>query len=132
MLRSLQWPSAIGLVATMLTGCYAMAPVASPRQYIAARGPALVMVTHADGSVVPVEGPSVKGDSLMGFVNGRYQFVGRWDDVRAVTARQAHKGRTLLLAGGAAVTLVGLAIMLNGGGNSGEDFLCEDPPECTP
>jgi hypothetical protein len=127
-----KWLTAMPLAAVALVGCYAMSPVPSPREYIAAREPSLVMVTRADGSVVPVEGPSVKGDSLMGFVNGRYQFVGRLTDVRTVTARRPAKGRTALLAGGAAVTLVGLAIALSSGGDSGEDFLCEDPPECTP
>ena len=116
----------------ILGGCYAMAPVASPDDYIIARQPNLVMVTRADGSVVPVEGPTMKGDSLMGFVDGRYQFVSRLAEVRTVTARRHAKGRTALLAGGIAAAVLGTAIVLNGGGESGEDFLCEDPPECTP
>lgn len=119
-------------LAAALAGCYAMAPVAAPQDYIVARRPSLLVVTRADGSVVEVEGPSLKGDSVMGFVNGRYQFISRVADAQRVTARQHHMGRTALFVGGVTAAVLGTAIMLSGGGSSGEEFLCEDPPDCTP
>ena len=62
-----------GLLALTLLGCHKMARVPSaPAEYINSKRPPLIDVTLTDGSRVRIAGPQIAGDTLVGFVKGRY------------------------------------------------------------
>ncbi len=62
-----------GLVAFTLLGCHKMGRVtSSPVDYILSNRPPLVSVTLSDGSSIEIAGPQITGDTLVGFIHGKY------------------------------------------------------------
>src|SRR5260370_19886030 len=59
----------------LAAGCTQRVPV-TPSEFANGKRPRDVWVTRADGSVVHVYRPTIQGDTLLGFVNGRYRRVG--------------------------------------------------------
>jgi len=98
-----------------LAACHTFGPVASPREYVAARQPHKVWVTGTDGSVTMVEGPRVEGDTLVGFVNGAYKEL-PLSDVKQVAARQPARGRTRAVIIAGSVVAVGFMLFVATGG----------------
>jgi len=109
--------------------CHTISPVATPESYIAAERPTRLWVTRRDQTRVLVEAPKMKGDSLLGFVDNRYQVVGRLQDLQTVEARHPAQRRTALLVGGLAVGVGGLVVLLLGNAHSSAPVSdCEEDP----
>ena len=60
---------------TLAAACTQQVPL-TPSEFANGKQPRDVWVTRADGSVVHVYRPYIMGDTLLGFVNGRYRKVG--------------------------------------------------------
>ncbi len=99
-----------GLLIPTLTGCTTFGPVAAPTDFITVNRPSEVWVTRGDSSRVAVSRPRFLGDTLIGFVSGRYQQI-PLSDVRQVQARRAAPRRTLLLIG-SGLAVVGVLVLL--------------------
>ena len=118
------------LVATTLSSvaCHTMRPVTFGD--LGAMQPKEIWVTRADQSVVVVSGPRTFGDTLVGYVNGRFEEMPATGLQRMMVRRPA-RGKTAALL---AVSLVGvgaLAALVAGVGDfkNPEDKLdCEDDP----
>ena len=97
----------VGVVGVLLqAACYAVTPVAAPKDYIAQEPPS-VQVTHGDTLLV-VERPQLLGDTIVGFVAGAYLEL-PLASIREVRARQFAAGRTVALVG---AVIVGLGLLV--------------------
>lgn len=85
------------LIAT-LTACTTLQPVATPQQFIPVARPNRIWVTRADSSKLLVEAPRLLGDTLVGWVAGRYEEI-PLPEARWVSVRQPAPRRTMLLVG---------------------------------
>jgi len=102
-------------------GCATLQPLREPAQFIAKENPKLVYVTYKNRSVVGVARPHVSGDSLFGTVQGQPAPVAvPLSHVQMIEAIQPDRKRTaLLIAGLAAFTVSGVAVLLlTGNGES--------------
>jgi len=113
------------LVAAALSGaaCHSLRPVTL--QQVGIAKPSEVKVTRGDQSVVTVSGPQVLGDTLVGYVNGKFEeLVGA--DLRQVRMLSPNKGKTTALIIVTAVGIAGAAMVLTSSGTP------ENPgPDCT-
>lgn len=98
-----------------LTGCSTLRPIAAPRQYITTERPARIWVTREDGSRVAMDTPRLLGDTLVGWVDGRYVEI-LLPDRSQVLGRQPAAGRTVFLISG--VVAVG-ALLISALASSG-------------
>jgi len=108
------------LIATVLVpsivGCTTFG-VVDPKQFIVAKRPLDVWVSRPDSSVVHLFRPRFLGDTLVGFVNGKYGII-EPTEIRSVQARRPAPGRTALLVIGSIATVGVLAVLLNGSGEA--------------
>ena len=88
-------------------GCSSVQAVREPGQFIPQARPNLVVVTYNDNSQVPVSGPRVSGDTLLGTWAGLGEpVVVPLNHLRRIEAVQRDKRKTtLLIVGIAAGTL---------------------------
>jgi hypothetical protein len=109
-----------------LGACSTMRPVAAPEQFIPMARPDRIWVTTNDNAKLMVEGPRLLGDTLVGFVAGRYEEIllpqTRWVGVRAPAPR-----RTAFLVAGIVLVGASLAYLLMGNGPGGGAPPNEDP-----
>lgn len=87
-------------------------------------------VTEGDESVVLVEGPQLVGDTLVGYVNGKYEEIPT-AQFKQVVVKKAATTRTVLLVSAIAVGFGGMAYAMTGGGGSNKytpDY-CEEHGE---
>jgi hypothetical protein len=109
-----------------LAACSTLRPVATPQQFIPTAHPTSVWVTRTDNSTLLLEAPRLLGDTLVGFVGGRYQEMllpqVRWMGVRAPAPR-----RTTVLVAGLVFLGAGLIAMLASSGPGGGPMGGEDP-----
>ena len=90
-------------------GCYSISPLAKPGAYITEKQPPLVWVADTAGEVIRVEGPSVRGDSVVGTLQGTTEPIAvELTPEHAVFARQKSTRKTVELVGGISL-LAGLA-----------------------
>jgi len=76
-------------------GCMSLQPVPSVRQFVPQRSPQVVYVTYTDNSIVPVAGPRISGDTLLGTWQGLSEPVAiPLGEVKLVQARQRDRART--------------------------------------
>lgn len=119
------------LCATLITvfaagACSTMRPVSTPQQFIPSARPDRVWVTRADNSRMALDGPRLLGDTLVGFVGGRYEEI-LLPDTRWIGVRQAAPRRTMLLVAGTVALGAGLLYLLAGNGLGGGTSSNEDP-----
>lgn len=109
-----------------LTACSTLKPVATPQQFIPTAQPARIWVTRADNSTLLLEAPRLLGDTLVGFVGGRYQEM-LLPQVRWMGVRQPAPRRTTVLVAGLVLVGAGLIAMLASSGPGGGPMGGEDP-----
>jgi hypothetical protein len=57
----------------MMTACSTMQPVAQPRDFLEARSPSVIWLSKSsDPNLVALDGPKLMGDSIVGFIEGRF------------------------------------------------------------
>ena len=100
------------LIAGVL-GCTTFGPV-DGRSFVGGRRPAEVWVMRPDSSTVQVARPKMLGDTLVGFVEGKYQKFPP-ADVSQLKGRRPAPMRTALLVGGGLVTIGVVGILVSGG-----------------
>ena len=103
----------------MLCGLFSQA------EFIQQHHPDVVWVTYTDNSFVPVQGPRIVGDSLMGTWQGLSEPIAiSLKEIQTVQARIPAPKRTILLVGVVAAAAGGVAFTIATAGNSGDpDFL---------
>ena len=99
--------------------CHTMRPVTLDE--LRGMAPHQVVVTRADQSVAVVSHPQVLGDTLVGFVERKYQVMPP-GDVKQVEVERPATGRTAALLGVGALGVVGIAAaLLSTGGSSSKE-----------
>jgi hypothetical protein len=93
---------AVGPLVLSLAGCHAPSGVGYPAHYITAEAPMRVWVTETNDSVVIVNGPKMRGDTLTGFIDGRYRELPA-SEVKFVKAMLPSHWRTAAVASVAAL-----------------------------
>ena len=117
------------LAALASAACHTMSPVTLAQ--LSAMKPERAWLKASDQSVMVMQGPQVVGDTLVGYVNGRYEEIPT-SQVGQMIVQVPAKTRTVLLAVGIAVGIGGFAYAITGatGGDKyvGSDY-CEEHPE---
>jgi hypothetical protein len=128
LLRRSRWMqrTVCALLIVPLAACSTLQPVATPQQFIPTAQPTRIWVTRSDNSTLMLEAPRLLGDTLVGFVGGRYQEM-LLPQVRWMGVRQPAPRRTTLLVAGLVVVGAGLLAVLSGSGPSGGPGGGEDP-----
>ncbi|HEV8400137.1 MAG TPA: hypothetical protein VGQ18_09905 [Gemmatimonadales bacterium] len=114
------------VLSVLLTACSTLRPVAAPQQFIPTAQPTRIWVTQADNSTLMLEAPRLLGDTLVGFVGGRYQEM-LLPQVRWMGVRQPAPRRTTVLVAGLVFVGAGLIAMLASSGPGGGPMGGEDP-----
>jgi hypothetical protein len=108
-----------GLVVAV-AGCHVVRPV-QPAVYIPEHNPPVVWVTYTDNSFVPVAGPKIVGDSLMGTWQGLAEPVAiHLSEIQTVQAKMPSPKRTILLATVLTAATVGVVYTISTAGNGGD------------
>ena len=84
-----------------------------PRDFVISHRPMQVWITETDSSVVSLFRPRVLGDTLTGFVNGKFQMI-PLTRVQLMNARRSAPGRTTLLVAGAIAGVVLAGWLISG------------------
>ena len=108
--------------------CHTMSPVTFGD--LGMMQPAQVWVTRADQSVVIVSGPRTFGDTLVGYVNGRFEEMPA-TGVQKLVVRRRSSGKTaaLIVSGAFGVAAIAYLISSTGDYNDPQALLdCEDDP----
>lgn len=119
----------LGAAALSSAACHTMRPVTLDQ--LGAIRPSRVWVTRADQSVVIVDGPQTFGDTLVGYVNGKFEELPATNLAQMRVKRRAG-GRTAALVTGGLLGIAALAYMVTSTGDyrNPEDKLdCEDNPD---
>jgi hypothetical protein len=89
-------------------------------------------VTETDNTVIVIYGPQVLGDTLVGYVNGKYEEM-PVSQFKQVVVQKGSTSRTVLLVAAIAVGFGGMAYALAGGKDtfSCDPSYCEEHPEDT-
>jgi hypothetical protein len=120
---------ALLLAALASAACHTMKPI--PLDQVNVLKPDRAWVTEGDQSVILVATPQVVGDTLVGYVNGKYEEMPAAQFKQVVVQRPATT-RTVLLVSSITVVFGGMVYALTGahGGDKyvGSDF-CEEHPE---
>lgn len=119
-----------GLSAAVLSGaaCHTMRPVTLTE--LGAMRPSQVWVTRADQTTVIVSGPQTFGDTLVGYVGGRFEEM-PVAGVQRIVVRRPAKGKTAALIVAGTVGVAALAVLISGGSgyfNPADKLDCEDDP----
>lgn len=120
-------PVCATLIAVLAGGaCSTLRPVATPMQFIPTERPSQVWVTTSENATMRLEGPRLLGDTLVGFVAGRYEEI-PLPQARTMWVRTPAPKRTAFLVAGLAIVGAGLLYMLAGNGPSSPYSGGEDP-----
>ena len=119
---------ALLLAALSSAACHSLKPIALDQLNVLK--PDRAWVTEADQTVVLVSGPQVVGDTLVGYVNGRYEEMPAAQFKQVVVQRPA-TSKTVLLVVVVAAGFGGMAFALTGGGatNKFTPDYCEEHGE---
>jgi len=105
-------------------GCTAVRAV-KPAEYIPQHNPDVVWVTYTDNSFVPVAGPKIVGDSLIGTWKGLNEPVAiSLGEIQTVQAKMPAPKKTALLFGIAGVATAAVIYTISTAGNSGNPAGC--------
>jgi hypothetical protein len=119
-------PAVCAVLIASLAGCSTLRPVTTPQEFIPAARPDRIWVTRADNSKLMMEGPRLLGDTLVGWVAGRYQEI-LLPETRFMSVRQPAPKRTAFLIAGGVIVGAGLLYLLAGNGLGGSGYNTEDP-----
>ena len=103
------------LAALAGAGCSTMKP--RTLDQVQALGPDRVWVTNSDQSVVLLDEPRVRGDTLLGYI-GRQRTKLPSAEIQELRVRTPDHTRTMLLAGGLVVAFGGVLFTVSGSGPS--------------
>ena len=108
-------------------GCHTLKPIALDQ--LNALKPDRAWVTEGDQAAVVMFGPTVVGDTLIGYVEGKYAEMPA-TQVQQVRVQRPAPKRTLLLVGAFAVAFGGVVVAFKSGGASGsvDPTFCEEHP----
>lgn len=107
---------ALLLAFTTLAACHRWTTVESPiASTVEKNEPGRVRVTTADGRVVELESPTVRGDSLVGTIAGEGQPPVAIADIEKLEFRQSNVGLTVLTIAGAAAIVLAVVLATNPG-----------------
>ena len=110
---------------SLAAGCHNRAGVGYPASYVERNGPTRLWVTPVDGSELLFNGPGVHGDTLTGFVNGRFVEL-PLSQVKFVEATELAPAQTAALASAGAMAAVALVVALTTAPKSGgSNTFCE-------
>lgn len=105
-------------------GCMTVQPV-QPSVYIPQHNPPVVWVTYTDNSFVPVSGPKIVGDSLVGTWQGLQEPVAiSLKEIQTVQAKISSPKRTVLLVSSLAVVSGAVVYTLMTAGTGGDPAPC--------
>jgi hypothetical protein len=113
----------IALTSLLLAGaaCTSVKPV-QPAEYIPQHKPATVWVTYTDNSYVPVDNPTIVGDTLKGTWAGLAEPVTiPFNQIQTVHAKMPNKKKTFMLFGVVGLAAAGVAYTVSTAGNDGKD-----------
>jgi hypothetical protein len=100
--------------------CTSVRPV-QPAEYIPQHNPETVWVTYTDKSFVPVDHPTVVGDTLKGMWAGLSEPVTiPFSQIQVVQAKMPNKKRTVMLFTVVGLAAAGVAYTVSTAGNSGD------------
>jgi hypothetical protein len=124
------------LVASLASAaCHTMSPVTLDQ--VGALKPDRLWVTESDRSVVVVTGPiNVAGDTLQGYINGKYEEMPT-TELKQLVVQKPATTRTVLLVSAVAVGFGGFIFALTGSSGAatrGQTDFCDkhpDDPTCT-
>jgi len=109
----------LGLIVAV-AGCHVVKNV-QPAQYIPEHHPPIVWVTYTDNSFVPVSGPKIVGDTLVGTWSGLSEPVAiPLNEIQTVQAKMPAPKRTVLLVTIVTAATVGVAYTIATAGNGGD------------
>jgi hypothetical protein len=122
---------ALGGLVLAVAGCHVVKPV-QPSVFIPQHNPPVVWVTYTDNSFVPVAGPKIVGDSLVGTWQGLQEPVAiSLKEIQTVQAKMPAPKRTVMLVTVLTLT-VGGAIYSVAQGNTGPSDPCIQTEKGTP
>lgn len=114
---TLKQTSLVGVL--LAVACTSVRPV-QPAEYIPQHNPEVVWVTYTDNSFVPVERPTVTGDTLKGTWAGLSEPVTiPFNQIQVVQAKMPNGKKTALLVGVVSLSVAGVAYTMATAGNSG-------------
>ena len=111
------------------TACHEMRTV-QPTQLVST-GFNPVWVTSTDKNTVILHAPHVSGDTLAGFIDGKYQEM-LLSNTQTIKARTSAPGRTAVLASVTGATVLGLFIYMANRTYVGDGQTCYTPKDGTP
>lgn len=116
------------IAVTAGVACHTLAPLTFDE--VDRLQPSRVWVTHADQSVLEVNGPRVFNDTLVGYVNGGFTELPASDVHRVVIKRPA-RAKTIGLIAGSTAVAAAIAVWLSGVGDPDESDMvnCPDEPD---
>jgi hypothetical protein len=126
--KTLKGIGLLTVIALSSAACHTMKPVTL--QQLEAIRPTSVQVTLADESVVVVSGPQTFGDTLVGYVNGRFEEMPS-DEFEELLVRRPARGKTIALvaAGLAGIAATAALVSSSGDYRNPERLLdCDDDP----
>ena len=109
--------------------CHTLKSVTLEQVHVAK--PSEVKVTRGDQSIVVVSGPQVIGDTLVGYVNGKFEELPA-ADLKQVRMRAPARAQTAALIVATTVGVAGFAWMVTGGGGFFDPKTttdCDDDPD---
>jgi hypothetical protein len=110
-----------GVLVLASAGCYTTAGVGYPAEFIDTHRPSRIWVTESNDSILAVDNPQIRSDTLTGYVVGAYREL-PMSDVKFVRGRVLNAGRTAMLAGVAALAAAGAVVSLTG--TKGQANIC--------
>jgi hypothetical protein len=109
--------------------CHTLKPVTLEQVNVAK--PSEVKVTRGDQSIVVVSGPQVIGDTLVGYVNGKFEELPA-ADLKQVRMKAPARVQTAALIVATAVGIGMFAMLATGSGvfhNPADNLDCDDNPD---
>jgi hypothetical protein len=112
-------------------GCHSPQDLGYPGHYINANAPMRVWVTQPNDSVIIVNGPKMSGDTLAGFVSGRYRELAP-SQVKFVKAMLPDHVRTALVVSAAALTVGGVFLAITNAPQHGSTTCYDEHNDVVP
>ena len=120
----------IGMLAVTLAAaaCHTMQPLTN--QEINSLRPANAWVTDHEESVFLINGPQAYGDTIVGYVDGKFRELPR-TEVKQVAVRRPARAKTIALIAASTAAAAGIAVWMAGSGVFGKEQSvdCMDVPD---
>ena len=117
------------LAAYGAAACTSIRPVLVPAEFIPKEQPELIWVVDGDEEAIPVSGPSLQADSIVGSIgSSTVRFAVPLTQARLVLAKQPDRRRTTFLVAGLGA-FAGLAVWRFATAGEGEGLPCTFPSD---